>query len=435
MKLPWFDKNKLKGRKVKIVTLASFVLFAGFFFVPWRPIADQLMQRGYSVEDYQQRINQEALIIEPLPENDQSGSILLPWQRENEKEVIPEPIPEPEPVNIHVEIPEEVRAIYWTAHTASNYRAEQLTNYMIETGLNSVVIDLKMDNGALGFEPLDESLKPYMMKNPSIKDLEGLLAGLKEKGIYRIARLAVMRDSTLARTVPSVALRYPGGSFWVDNTGVLWVDPAAPEVADYAIALAREAYARGFDEVQFDYVRFASDGSISSIRYPVYNPATETKDEVMFRFFEKVSMALRADGIPLSFDTFGMPFIRDHGYNIGQKIVDFYQFGDYISPMTYPSHYYPGFRGYSNPALYPYDVVKSTLDSGITILEEVNGLLPEETRPKLRPWIQDFDIGAVYTAARIEAQINAVRDAGGSGWMLWNARNVYEPANYLPSGE
>jgi hypothetical protein len=110
---------------------------------------------------------------------------------------------------------------------------------------------------------------------------------------------------------------------------------------------------------------------------------------------------------------------------------DVYPNADYVSPMAYPSHYWPGYLGFSNPAVHPYEVVKDTLDKGAKQLEENHGLSSTSTRPHFRPWIQDFNIGAVYTASMIEAQIKAARDAGASGFLIWNARNVYEPAKYV----
>jgi hypothetical protein len=149
----------------------------------------------------------------------------------------------------------------------------------------------------------------------------------------------------------------------------------------------------------------------------------------MRAFFEKVGGTLQAEGIPVSADLFGMTYWQENDFGIGQRLADVLPFVDFVSPMAYPSHYPDGFRGHANPALAPYDIVKSTVDEGATLMVP-HGFDPAETRRKTRVWIQDFDIGAVYTAERIEAQIEAVRDAGGSGWMLWNARNVYEPANY-----
>lgn len=332
-----------------------------------------------------------------------------------------------------VPIPEEVRGIYWTATTAGSERGQELLRYMKQTGLNAAVIDLQMDNGQLAYQPENEELDRYVMKNPAVKDFEALLDQLHEEGIYRIARIAVMRNGAFAVQNPEFALRWPGGSMWQDSIGSLWVDPDAPEVADYVTALAIEAYEMGFDEVQFDYVRFASDGKISSIRYPVFKD--KTKVRAMQEFFWDIARGLYAydPEVVWSYDVFGMTFENTYDFNIGQRLQDAWPYADYISPMVYPSHYADGFNGFANPALHPYPIVKGSLDKGAKILEEVYGIGEKHTRPTFRPWLQDFDIGAVYTAARIEAQIQAARDAGASGWILWNARNVYEPANYLPA--
>lgn len=316
----------------------------------------------------------------------------------------------------HVSLPNEVRGLYWTAVTATTSRADVLLEYMLETGLNTVVIDVKMDNGEL----------------VDVSEFEEVLTTLYDASIYRIARIAVMRDSAFAATHPDVALRFPGGSFWRDNTAAAWLDPAAPEVADYAIDLGRQFYEAGFDEIQYDYVRFASDGALSSIVYPVYD-ASESKVEVMREFFERVGGAMREDGIPVSFDVFGMTFWSLDDYNIGQRLIDVLPYADWVSPMVYPSHYVDGFKGYANPALAPYEIVKMSLDEGLRLTHGVYAGSDEELAARFRPWLQDFDIGAVYTSEYIEAQIQAARDAGASGWILWNARNVYEPAEYLPS--
>ncbi len=380
-----------------------------------------------------------------------------------EESVVPQPAPaevaeEPVaelPQTVRVPLPVEVRGLYWTAVTAATKRGDELLAYMKETGLNAIVLDLKMDNGQLVFTPNDATLLPYVMKKPVIEDLDALLKKLSDQQIYRIARIPVMRDSAFASLKTTASLK-AGGQLWRDNTGSAWLDPAAPEVAEYALALAREAYARGFDEVQFDYVRFASDGKLKTISYPVYD-RTELKVDVMRRFFAAVGGPLRTEGVPVSFDLFGLVCMANDGIGIGQRLEDVVPYADFVSPMVYPSHYANGFQGFQNPAVHPYEVIKISLDHGARLLlpalkatkekDEVGKeitVTPTESereawnkedktiRKQFRPWIQDFDIGAVYTSAMIEAQIKAVRDAGGSGFILWNARNVYEPAKYLP---
>jgi len=329
----------------------------------------------------------------------------------------------------HISLPDEVRGLYWTASTAGSERSDELLLYIKESGINTVVIDLKMDDGEIAFVAKDETLSVYQQTEPAIDDLDGLLTKLFDNGIYRIARIAVMRDKKFGETHPEFAMKQSNGNFWTDNIGSVWVDPAAPEVAQYAIALAREAYARGFDEVQFDYVRFASDGSINSIVYPVYKKE-KTKVEVMQSFFKTVGEAMQKEKIPVSFDVFGMTFWSFDDFNIGQRLIDILPYADFISPMVYPSHYVDGFEGFANPAEFPYEIVKRSLDEGTRLIHGFYTDSDAKLSAHWRPWLQDFDIGAVYSSDLIEAQIKATRDAGASGWILWNARNVYEPADY-----
>lgn len=358
--------------------------------------------------------------------------VVSPAASSVEEALAPDTVPDTKEKSIikHTPVPDEVRGIYWTIATAGSERGDELLSYMEKHGLNTAVIDLKLDNGALGFEPVNPELKPYAAEKPSVKDLPTRLKQLNDAGIYRIARIAVMRDSVFTKIHPDQAMQTASGSVWRDKTGAGWVDPASPLVADYALSLAREAYDAGFDEIQFDYVRFASDGALNAIRYSQYDE-TRTKHEVMKDFFDKMS-ALRDEGIPLSFDVFGMTFWSTSDFGIGQRLEDVFPEADYVSPMVYPSHYPNGFEGFSNPALYPYEIVKRSLDKGAELLSTDHFIDEEGSRPKFRPWLQDFDIGAVYTSARIQAQIQAARDAGASGWLLWNARNVYEPTNYSP---
>jgi len=346
------------------------------------------------------------------------------------QQAVPEPVVAvPEPARVaHTPLPEEVRGIYWTVATAGSKRGDELLQYMKTSGLNTAVIDLKLDNGALGFEPINPELKAYAAENPSVKDFPARLEQLHEAGIYRIARIAVMRDSVFTRLHPDQAMQTANGTVWHDKTGASWVDPASPLVAEYALALAQEAYDMGFDEIQFDYIRFASDGALGAIRYSQYD-GTQTKHEVMKTFFDKMA-TLRETGIPLSFDVFGMTFWSTSDFGIGQRLEDVFPDADFISPMVYPSHYPNGFEGFSNPALYPYEIVKRSLDKGAELLSTDHFIQEEDSRAKFRPWLQDFDIGAVYTAARIKAEIQATRDADAAGWILWNARNVYEPVQY-----
>ncbi len=319
--------------------------------------------------------------------------------------------PAPEVV-IHIPAPQEVRGIYWTAETARIPKAEELLSYMKKSGLNTAVIDLKMDNGEVALPP------------------KSLLDKLAVEKIYRIARLPVMKDSAYGKAHPEDAIKNKNGSSWHDKIGSIWLDPSKTAVSDNAIALAQQAYQLGFDEIQFDYVRFASDGALSSIA-KTEAEKTQTKQQIMRGFYDRVGGALLKDGIPISFDLFGVAFLSNNEVGIGQHLEDVYPNATYVSPMAYPSHYWPGYLGFKNPSVHPYEVVKDTLDKGAEILQTDHFISATSSRSHFRPWIQDFDLGATYTASMIEAEIKASRDAGASGFLIWNARNVYEPADYL----
>lgn len=329
-------------------------------------------------------------------------------------------------------MPDEVRGFYWTGWTAGSKRVNELMKYAETSKLNTVVIDLKIEDGTLSFKPKNKNLEKYAPKYPAIRDLDALLESLKEKKIYRIARIFVMQDKLFATLNPEAALRTSDAKLWHDKKGMLWLDPAAPEAADYAAELAHEAYARGFDEVQFDYVRFPTDGKVSAIVYPIFDSATTTKAKVMKTFFKHLRDALVVDGIPFSYDLYGMTFWHTDDIQIGQRMADAYPDAAAISPMVYPSHYPNNFQGFANPAEHPYEIVKQSLDKGMDILWiDYPELDSRVSRKKFRPWIQDFDLGAEYDAAKIEAQIKAARDARAGGWLIWNARNVYTPAKYV----
>jgi len=328
----------------------------------------------------------------------------------------------------HVDTPPFVRGIYVSAATAGySQRFDQLIEMVDRTDLNAMVIDVKDGNGALSFEPESDALKPLMARRPELGHLKDFTAPLKEKGIYLIARIFVFQDPTLAEARPELAIARTTGGLWRDYRGIPWLDSASKEVWKYNVAVAREVYWGGFDEVQFDYIRFPSDGDLSTMSYPVWD-RTESKSQVMAGFFSYIDKELRVMvGLPISVDLFGLTMWQhEFDMNIGQKLSDALPHFNFISPMVYPSHYPPGFNGYPNPADRPYDVVYLNLVRG----QELRQQLTDERSGQadlgsFRPWIQDFDLGAVYTPALVQAQMRASEDGGASGWLLWNARNVY----------
>lgn len=336
--------------------------------------------------------------------------------------------PPPEAAAEFTPPPEFVKGIYVSADTAGTPKMfAGLVDLVDRTELNAMVIDIKDGYGTLTFIPTDSSLAEHIAKKPLIPDLKAFTAPLREKGIWLIARVFVFQDPAYVDLHPEVAVKSKStGRVWRDRKGVPWVDPAHREAWDYTVKISREAYAGGFDEVQFDYIRFPTDGVMSDIRYPVFDAATDTKAGNMGEFFAYLDQELGSSGMKLSVDLFGMVMWQpEQDFGIGQRLDIAAPHFDFISPMVYPSHYPDGFNGYDNPADYPYEVVYKNLLRGQPTLDRLKAENPEARIATIRPWIQDFDIGADYDAAKVRAQMKASEDGKASGWLLWNARNVY----------
>jgi len=205
---------------------------------------------------------------------------------------------------------------------------------------------------------------------------------------------------------------------WKDGKGISWLDPGATEVWDYLVEIGREAHRIGFDELNFDYIRFPSDGNMNDIAYPYSKD--RPKPLVIKDFNAYIREKLGSTGAVLSADLFGMTTTNKDDLNIGQVLENAFPYFDYIAPMVYPSHYPAGFNGYKNPAQKPYEIIKYSMDKAVA------RAITATTSPlKLRPWLQDFSLGAVYTPEMVRAQIQATYDAGLTSWLLWNASNRY----------
>ncbi len=343
----------------------------------------------------------------------------------------------------HLATPRPLKAVYMTSWIAgTSHLRERVINLLDRTEANAVVIDVKDDTGKISFAVSDPALKAVGSSESRIRGLRELLARLHAKGIYTIARIAVFQDPFLAERKQHLAVqRESDGTVWRDRKGLSWIDPSAKEVWDYVALIGQEAYTLGFDEINFDYVRFPSDGNLQDISYPISKDRARTV--VMKEFFTYIGKEFRSRGIPVSVDLFGLTTVETSDLGIGQLLEDALPHFDYIAPMVYPSHYADGFQGYANPAENPYEIVRYSMDSAVararTLEGKKNGAstTPSVGAPacalcnKLRPWLQDFDLGADYTAEMIRAQIQAVEDAGLDSWMLWDPSNQYTPGGLL----
>lgn len=405
--------------------------------------------------------------------------------------------------------PKVIKAIYatnWSAGSAKSMaRLIKLAN---ETEINSIVIDIKDYTGIVGYETKVPLVKEYGAEESRIPKINTLIKQLHDANIYVIGRIVVFEDEKLAEVRPDLALQSKkNGGVWVTTKGQHWLDASSKEVWDYNISIAKDALSRGFDEINFDYIRFASDGNLADIKYPFYGGKI-TKRKVIADFFRYLRAALGEARI--SADLFGMAATNNDDLGIGQYLEDALPYFDAIGPMVYPSHYITGFLGFKNPAKAPYEVVRYSMDkavkrirkyesdraaklamtavslpqteSKITNLGPVTAtalsalqnnnptpsiIVPPPVRAKLRPWLQDFNLGAIYGSDQVRAQIKATSDAlvgctqtatqpapdnqdvklcdstihnevlGDiiEGWMLWNPSNIYTRAALTMEGQ
>ncbi len=322
--------------------------------------------------------------------------------------------------------PETVKAIYLTSWSASK---ESRIDYLIDiaktTEINAVVIDIKDYSGYVAYDTTVPEVEKYGAEQIRISDIDLLIQRLHAEEIYVIARITVFQDPVLARARPDLAVRSKteAASLWLDNMGLAWIDPAAKESWDYNIAIARDAINQGFDEINFDYVRFPSDGNLQDMSFPFWDNNIP-KHSIIREFFRHLRQELSA--VKISVDLFGLSTISSNDLGIGQIIEDGFEYFDYVCPMVYPSHYADGFIGYQNPAEYPYEVIRYSMEGALRKLMLYKE--SQEVRAQLRPWLQDFNLGAVYDVQMVRAEIEAVYDALGddfSGFMLWNSQNFY----------
>lgn len=326
--------------------------------------------------------------------------------------------------------PFEARALYAPAAVFEGAgRLEELLSIIDRTEANAMVIDVKETGGWLYYETdLPEAVESGADRRP-IFDLDELLPALKERGIYTIARMVVMKDNTVGSSRPELAVRNRAtGEPWTDFGGGIWLDPFNPGVAEYIAAIAGDLADKGFDEVQLDYVRFFSDGDYSVAETNLPNLQSFRLSAIR-RLFRLVSERLATERAFLGADVFPISFIAPDDQGIGQRPEVIMPYVDYFCPMVYPSHYGPGTFGIAQPNEFPYEIIDQTLE----IMNEQAKGLPMV----IRPWIQDFGYGPfrAYTAADIQAEMKALRDNAAQGWMIWNAQARFTTAALGPPRE
>jgi peptidoglycan/xylan/chitin deacetylase (PgdA/CDA1 family) len=324
-----------------------------------------------------------------------------------------------------------IKGLYITYYGLGSEAHRANAQWLLEnTELNAIVMDVKGDFGWLPYtSTVQTALDIGAGNRPMIQDWAAWMQWLKERNIYTIARIVVFKDNPLATAHPEWAvLDSATGGVWHDREGLGWADPTQEVVWDYNIALATEAAQLGFDEIQFDYVRFPSDGAISRATFAVENTEANRKAAIT-GFLSKAREALTPYPVKLAADVFGYTTWRSDDMGIGQHLETLAPYLDVLSPMLYPSTFadgLPGLPEYQNAIAFPYEIVnKSTLKA----IERVKGINPTL---EVRPWIQDFSDyafdGRIYTPVEIRLQMEGARQAGGRGWLLWDPRVKYTPA-------
>ncbi len=309
-------------------------------------------------------------------------------------------------------------------------RLDALLDLIDRTEVNAMVIDVKETAGNLYWAtdlPAATAVG-VVMENP-LFDLEELLPQLKERGIYTIARMVVMKDNTLGKARPDLAVMNAAtGEPWRDYRGGIWLDPYNTGVAEYIAALAGDLADKGFDEVQLDYVRFFSDGDYATANTNLPNTQSFRLPAIR-RLFRLVSDSLLTKRAFFSADVFPISFIATDDQGIGQRPEVIMPYVDYFSPMVYPSHYGPYTFGFANPNDHPYEVIDETLK----IMNEQRAGL----RMVIRPWIQDFGFGPFppYSADQVLQEMQALTDNGAQGWMIWNASAHFTESALTPPRE
>ncbi len=359
----------------------------------------------------------------------------------------------------HLPTPEPLKGIYMSQCVVGtpSFR-DTLVKLIDDTALNAVVIDIKDYTGKIAFTTENPILKDSVSDKCGAADMKEFVRTLHEKGIYVIGRITVFQDPYYTKLHPAEAVQSKAhpGTPWKDFKGLSFIDVSSRGYWGYVVELSKEAYSVfGFDELNYDYIRYPSDGPMADAVY--VNP---NRAEAVETFWAYLHEKVHPTGAVMSADLFGMTTTNTDDLGIGQQLERAMPHFDYIMPMVYPSHYPKGWNGLSNPNLYPYEVIKLALEGAVrrtvsetsairtltgkpvmktefvppaepgaatTTREVATGLYTKKaySAGKIRPWLQDFDYGKDYTPEDVRLQIQGTIDAGLTSWIFWDPGNRY----------
>lgn len=360
--------------------------------------------------------------------------IIIPGVAKTPEPPPEEPAPEPPPPSPGdpdfpmVGPPDAVRAMYvsYFAIGHSDFR-QRIFNLLDTTEFNAVVIDAKGDFGWISYPTQIALAREIGAARPTAKDFDQLLAEFKRRNIYTIARIVTFKDNLLAKAYPEFAVKTDTGTLWQDGEELHWSDPFLRPVWDYNIQVAAEAAQLGFDEIQFDFIRFPTPSQAGAPRFS-QETTKETRVAAITGFLSAVRGQLNPSGVKIGADTFGYTCWRKDDTIIGQDIDRMAQYLDVLCPMLYPSTFGAGVPGYKNAIAHPYEVVYLSATRAVSRVKPLGC--------EVRPWIQDFPDyrfdKRVYGREEIQAQIKGAFDAGSTGFMVWDPRVNYTEGAYAP---
>lgn len=340
---------------------------------------------------------------------------------------------EPETTGENKEVPVIVKGIYVPSKVAASEEINELIEMIDTTEINAMVIDVKDDYGKISYAMSDTMAEDIHAVTNTITDMEALVKKLKEKNIYLIARIVAFKDPYLAEERQDLAIKNKDGSLYRDNNGEGWVNPYNQKVWEYLVEVAKQAAAIGFDEVQFDYIRFSTSKGISDADFGT-EADHKSKEEIITEFTKYAYEELTPLGVYVSADVYGAIINSDiDAALVGQNYTEMSKYLDYICPMIYPSHFGEGNYGIQYPDLEPFKLISKVLAASAL---KLNKIPIEEHRAIVRPWLQDFTAVWIehhlhYGGDELREEIEGVYSVGYEEWLLWNGSCDYSAQGLL----
>lgn len=392
--------------------------------VVWALLVSGLLCGCSSLQD----ISKRATVPEPIVVA--RGSVADATEETTEPELQTEELPiETEPERIAV----QAKGIYISAYVAGTpERLDEILKEMDRTEANTVVIDFKDDFGRVVCQTDSELIAEIGSTKKYIGDMEGLMQKLDQHGIYTIARIPAFRDAWLGDAKPEWCVQKADGTVFRDKDGNAWINPYKEEAWDYLVEIALQAKKMGFCEVQFDYLRFCTEKSMSEVVFLEEDTKGRSKTDIITEFVAYAYDKLKKEGLFVSADVYGAIINSEVNANaVGQIYGEIAKHLDYISPMIYPSHYGTGNYGIEHPDVAPYELICAALQDSKKELYFAGK--DAEHIATVRPWLQDFTAKWLgegnfipYGGTEVRAQIQAVYDSGYDEWLLWDASCTYD---------